>query len=82
MQKLEPWEMPGGSGLGTILSSTGGGVGKKDIGNAWGEQTDGEVGGCLGDLVNFPLLLSINQRQIKSETFYFQKLKTSSFLFI
>lgn len=35
------------SGLGTILSGTGGGGRQKDIGNAWGEQTDGELEGVL-----------------------------------
>ena len=44
MQKEEPWEMPGEVVMGTILGGTGGGLGvQKDVGIAWGEQTDGEL---------------------------------------
>lgn len=49
MQKVEPWEMPGEVVMGTILGGTrSGGLGvQKDVGNAWGEQTDGELEGSL-----------------------------------
>lgn len=51
---------------------------------AWGWTGRWKVAEWLGGLANFPLFLRIIQKQIrfKSETFYFWKLKSPSFLFL